>query len=99
MDLIIPKKQNLLFLSLISFIFITSCALALANNINSISESSVNGIKTKVFADLPVLNDDPSFPILSSQAALAVDMGSGISLYEKEIIETAGLNGLGKLIN
>ena len=38
---------------------------------------------SKVFPPNPVLAADSSFPILSAQGALAVDLDSGISLYEK----------------
>ena len=35
------------------------------------------------FTPIPELSDSSNFPILSAQAALAVDIDSGISLYEK----------------
>lgn len=37
----------------------------------------------KVFAPVPIAKESSSFPVISAQAALAVDLSSGISLYEK----------------
>jgi D-alanyl-D-alanine carboxypeptidase (penicillin-binding protein 5/6) len=83
-----PKVGNLIFLSMISFVFIVSCALVLTKNTSLIRISEVRGesskVKEQVFPPLPVLNSGATFPILSAQAVLAVDVTSGVSLYEKD---------------
>jgi D-alanyl-D-alanine carboxypeptidase (penicillin-binding protein 5/6) len=78
---LLSKKNNFLFLCLMSFVFVASTALAL----NTILPDNVP--ETEIissFPPLPVLNQNISFPILSAQAALVVDLDSGISLYEKD---------------
>lgn len=85
------KKYNLLYLSLLSFVFIASSAISIASN-TSIqkfnSKEIVKEINTRFFnkkySDLPTLKEGASFPILSSQSAVIIDMTSGITLYEKE---------------
>jgi D-alanyl-D-alanine carboxypeptidase (penicillin-binding protein 5/6) len=80
---LLSKKNNFLFLCLMSFVFVASTALAL--NFKTILPDNV--AETEIissFPPLPVLNQNISFPILSAQAALVVDLDSGISLYEKD---------------
>ena len=75
-------KKNLLYLSLLSFLLIASSALSLSK-VNFLS--SKNPFKTeKSFAPLPVLSANSSFPVVSAQAAIVVDLDSGVSLYEKD---------------
>lgn len=79
-------KHNLFYLAPISFIFVATTALALNSDISSIPEKVSNIVYKKPgksFALLPVLSETSSFPIISGQAALAVDLNSGITLYEK----------------
>lgn len=74
--------MKLLHLSLLSFVFIASTALALSVGSNKYQATS-NKKEEKTFAPLPVISKEASFPIVSAQAALAIDMDSGVSLYEK----------------
>lgn len=77
------KRLNLLYLALLSFVFITSTALALSGSGEKLVEKiSFSG--QKVYPPVPVLLGDSFFPIVSAQAALAVDLTSGVTLYEKE---------------
>lgn len=78
--------MNLLYLSLLSFVFIASSAI-------SLNSSSVGGFinkvipqtgKTSKYSDLPVLSERVGFPTLSSQSVMAVDLSSGVTLYEKD---------------
>lgn len=73
--------MKLLYLSLISFVFIATSALALSAGVNH-QQLTINK-EVKTFPPLPVLSKDSSFPIVSAQAALAVDNDSGVVLYEK----------------
>jgi D-alanyl-D-alanine carboxypeptidase (penicillin-binding protein 5/6) len=76
------KKNHFLYFCLISFLFIASVALALTKE-NEDKEEERMAI-TKSFTPIPVLSDEAGFPILSARAALAVDLNSGINLYEKD---------------
>ena len=81
MKLFLDDSRSLLFLSLLSFVFIASTALALsASDSRHQPETSQN---QKLLSPLPVISKDASFPIISAQAALAIDMDSQVSLYEK----------------
>ena len=81
MKLFLDDSRSLLFLGLLSFVFIASTALALsASESRYQPETSQN---QKLLSPLPVISKDASFPIISAQAALAIDMDSQVSLYEK----------------
>ncbi len=74
--------MKLFYLSLVSFVFIASSALVLSG-INNVSPT-YNRDRVKVFSPLPISAKDSPFPVLSAQAALAVDLESGVTLYEKD---------------
>lgn len=74
--------MRLLYLCLLSFVFIATSALALSRESINYQVSSIK--ESKTFTLLPVLSQDASFPIVSAQAALAVDLTSGVTLYERE---------------
>jgi D-alanyl-D-alanine carboxypeptidase (penicillin-binding protein 5/6) len=76
------KKPNLLFLTILSFVFIATSAVALSIKADDVKEETLSS--QKVFSPLPVLSGSETFPIISGQAALAVDLDSGVTLYEKE---------------
>ena len=69
---------------MVSFIFIASFVFVSNTNQDSKSTLFFNKEDEKVFADLPELKDNSPFPIVSAQAALAVDLNSGVTLYEKD---------------
>ena len=73
--------MKLLHISLLSFVFVASVALALSASDISYKPEIIES--PRVLSPLPVISKDASFPIISAQAALAVDMDSGVSLYEK----------------
>lgn len=75
--------MKLLHLSLLSFVFIAATALALSVGGNYYQVTN-NRKEEKTFAPLPVISKEASFPIVSAQAALAVDMDSQVTLYEKK---------------
>lgn len=85
----LSKDNNLLYLSMISFVFIASSALALSKK-DVTADEVVENPKVEVsreptsFAPLPVLPENSTFPILSAQAVLATDLVSGVTLYEKD---------------
>lgn len=76
-------KKNFLFLLMIAFVFITSSALSLSRaSLDMFKKTTAPG--QKVFSPVPTLSGTNPFPIISAQAALAVDVESGVTLYEKE---------------
>lgn len=77
-------KNKLLYLSLLSFVFISSTALALSNSFEKIKEIVYQPKNTKSYSDLPVLKDGAKYPILSAQSVMVVDLNSGVTLYEKD---------------
>lgn len=78
------KKDHFLYLTILVFVFVSSSALAFAGQMpNPIKKLIVEANQQKKYPDMPVLNDGSSFPVLSAQGAFAVDLDSGVSLYEK----------------
>lgn len=80
--MILHRKNNFLYLAILAFVFISTSALSLSGEIPELI-SKVTGGSTKTFPPNPVLSANSSFPVLSAQGALAVDLNSGVSLYEK----------------
>jgi serine-type D-Ala-D-Ala carboxypeptidase (penicillin-binding protein 5/6) len=79
------KKNRFQFLVMLTFVFVASSALAISKDTTLIHINVVNKKETvlKTFPPLPVLGINTSFPVLSAQGAIAVDLNSGITLYEK----------------
>jgi D-alanyl-D-alanine carboxypeptidase len=76
------KNDNLFALSLLSFVFIASTSLAMSKwqGVKKIR----NEVTNKNFSAIPELKEDSaSFPVISAQSVLAVDIDSGTTLYEK----------------
>jgi len=74
--------MKLLYLSLLTFVFVASAALALTGSFNLSPKEEVSHSQ-KNFVPLPVISKSSTFPIVSAQAALAIDMDSQVTLYEK----------------
>lgn len=83
MTLLKFARKNLLYLLMLSFVLIVSSVLAL-NGIIKVKNSNSKETNGKNLSDLPTLNKETSFPIISSQAVLAVDIDSGVTLFEKD---------------
>lgn len=78
-------KNNLLYLSMLSFVFIATSAISINGGLDQVVDYIVNpSIKVKAYSDLPVLSETATYPVLSSQSAMAVDLVSGVTLYEKD---------------
>jgi D-alanyl-D-alanine carboxypeptidase (penicillin-binding protein 5/6) len=82
MKFLLGVSRSLLLLSLVSLVFIATSAVAISRGGWFVSmkeevppESSIPN---------PVLSENTSFPIISARAALAVDLDSGVALYEKD---------------
>jgi len=78
--------MNLFYLSLISFVFIATSAISLGvGNFSEVQKKIVPWtIKASRYSDIPLLSEDVTFPILSSQSVMAIDLDSGVTLYEKD---------------
>ncbi len=77
-------KNNFLYLLILSFVFISTTAISLTPDFKS-EIVKVLGEKTiKKYSDLPILKERATFPILSAQSVMAVDLVSGVTLYEKD---------------
>ena len=81
MKFLLGDKRNLLFLSLFTFVFVASSALAISKGQEIYLEQ--RRTISKSFTPIPVLSEESGFPVLSAQAALAVDLDAGSALYEK----------------
>jgi len=78
-----PPLLDLLWLSALALVFISIFAFIINGQKNiTVAKVEVEPI-SKVFTDVPVLSSESNLPILSAQAALAIDLDSGVSLYEK----------------
>lgn len=78
---LLKGKNHFLYFLLLAFLFIASVALVLSKE-NEVSEEDKITV-SKSFTPIPILSEEAGFPVLSAQAALAVDLDSGITLYEK----------------
>lgn len=78
-------KSNLLYLAILSFVFISSCTIAMGTNRdNAKAQEFQKTIVSDKYPMVPVLGEHVStFPVFSSQAVLAQDLNSGVTLYEK----------------
>lgn len=77
------KKTDLLYLSLLSFVLVSTTAISLNSGFDNIV-TYIYPLKSKAYSDLPVLKDTAKYPILSAQSVMAVDLVSGVTLYEKD---------------
>ncbi len=81
---LLTEKNNFLFLAMSVFIFVASSALVISGQLPAIQQLISSTVKTpKSFPPIPILADNSSFPTFSAQGVMAVDLTSGISLYEK----------------
>lgn len=78
------RKNNFLFFVMSAFVFIASTAFAVSDQpfFNIPSDLAIS-YEPKTFPKIPILGDDTSYPTLSAQGVYAIDLDSGITLYEK----------------
>lgn len=70
-----------MFLVMLAFIFVSTTALAINGDIPDILPILPETATS--YAPIPVLRENSGFPVISAQGALAVDLSSGVPLYEK----------------
>lgn len=78
------NKNKLLYLSILAFVLVSTSAISLHSGIEDIVTYVFPEKKVKAYSDLPVLKENASFPIVSAQSVMAVDLVSGVTLYEKD---------------
>ncbi|MFI5241069.1 MAG: D-alanyl-D-alanine carboxypeptidase family protein [Microgenomates group bacterium] len=84
MKLLKLKKNQFFYLLVLSFVFVSTTAMSISGLLpKSIKKIFKNEKQTKTFVPIPILSGTQVYPTLSAQAVLAVDLDSGISLYEK----------------
>ena len=82
---LLTKKTNFLFFVMLTFVFISSTALAISGQI-VVPNQLINHLSNqppRAFPPNPVLAAEFFFPVISGQGAFAVDLNSGVPLYEK----------------
>ncbi len=78
------SKNDFFFLTITSFVFVSSFAMALNKSVPDISRFvPIVVAGEKSFPQIPVLKNQVTYPVLSSQGVIALDLNSGVSLYEK----------------
>lgn len=79
--------MRLVYISVLAFLFVATFTLFVSKSALPLKEVVVphtsDSSPQENLSPLPVLMGDVPFPALSAQAALAVDLNSGVSLYEK----------------
>lgn len=82
-------KDNLFFLLIFSFVFISSVSLSLSGTGKVEPVDLKDSFAFDNLPPIPALSGQVNyFPTLSAQAVLAVDMDSGVTLFEKNADET-----------
>lgn len=78
-------KNYFLYFVMLVFLFVSTSALSLSKEyVESVKNLPVISLEPKKLPENPTLkNDSTSFPVLSAQGAVAIDLISGVTLYEK----------------
>ncbi len=77
-------NNDLFYLSALAFILISTTAISLNGGVQEVVNYVTPQKITKAYSDLPVLKEGARFPIVSAQSVMAVDLTSGVTLYEKD---------------
>jgi D-alanyl-D-alanine carboxypeptidase len=79
--------MKLLYISIAAFFITATTAISTSVRLREPEIVIVPTVSARTgeveFADIPILVGKETFPILSAQSVLAVDLGSGATLYEK----------------
>jgi D-alanyl-D-alanine carboxypeptidase len=77
-------KNSFLYLLILSFVLVSTSAMAISRSSPIVVETVPFPTATpKVFPPNPVLGINTSYPVLSAEGVLAVDLDSGVRLYQK----------------
>jgi len=75
------EKNKLLYLSILAFVLVSTSAISLESGFKNIITYVYPEKKVKAYSDLPILKEGTSYPIVSAQSVMAVDLTSGVTLY------------------
>lgn len=81
-----PKLKNdqFMYLCILSFVFIATSALSISAPKYVLPEIIIPPVRqARAFPDNPVLGTSASYPVISAQGVMVVDLKSGVLLYEK----------------
>lgn len=82
MKALFKNKDGFLYLLMLAFVLILTSVVSMSSSQSSVF-SFISASPQKEFAPIPIVSNTSTFPVLSAQAALAVDLDSDVSLYEK----------------
>ena len=78
------NKNKLMFLSILAFVLIATSAISINGGFQEIVRYNLPTKISKAYSDLPVLKDGVGYPVVSAQSVMAIDLDSGVTLYEKD---------------
>jgi D-alanyl-D-alanine carboxypeptidase len=78
------SKNNLLYLSLLAFVLISTTAISMDSNLSNMITYVYPKKVSKAYSDLPLLKENAKYPIVSAQSVMVIDLDSGVTLYEKD---------------
>lgn len=73
-----------MFLSILAFVLIATSAISINGGFQEIVKYNLPAKVSKAYSDLPVLKDGVGYPVVSAQSVMAIDLDSGVTLYEKD---------------
>lgn len=77
-------KNRFLYFLMLAFVFIASSSLEISSKIHNLNFNFPPiSQKTKKFPPIPLISDGSSFPIISAEGVFALDLNSGVPLFEK----------------
>lgn len=77
-------NNNLLYLSILTFVLVSTTAISSNSGFKTVYKYVTQSKSLKAYSDLPVLKDNAKYPIVSAQSVMAIDLTSGVTLYEKD---------------
>ncbi|HJY98587.1 MAG TPA: D-alanyl-D-alanine carboxypeptidase [Patescibacteria group bacterium] len=82
---LLTKKDRFMYFVILAFVFVSSTAMAASGKIEIQNPTPIErtSLSSKKFPPVPVLTESVAYPVLSAQGVLAVDLNSGVPLYEK----------------
>jgi D-alanyl-D-alanine carboxypeptidase (penicillin-binding protein 5/6) len=83
-DVINYLDKNLMYFSMLAFVLISTTTLLTLKLVQpKEQDQDLRVFSTKIYPPIPTIKDTASFPIISAQGALAVDLVTMMPLYEK----------------
>lgn len=81
---LLKKKNNFLYFLMLSFVVVSTTAMAISKSVPfAPSVFPKIALASKEYPPVPKLKPGVSFPVVSAQGVMAVDMASSVPLYQK----------------